>query len=181
MAIKNCRACGATNLAPVIDLGMQPPSNAFKKTALALEHSYPLRAVYCASCFLMQTDTDVPPTELFGDSYVYFSQNSQDWLDHTKRYCDMAVHKFGLDKDSSIVLEIGGNDGHLLVNLKDRVLRAINIEPSASVAKVSEAHHPLQRGGETPLDSLGEFFQSIHMNVFKMFLCLRPLVYSNTS
>lgn len=144
MVTKRCRACGGIHLVPIIDLGMQPPSNAFKKTPIAPETCYPLRAVYCAECFLMQINVDVPPTELFGSDYVYFSQNSQEWLKHTKQYCDMAIKKFGLRRDDSIVLEIGGNDGHLLVNLKDHVLRAINIEPSASVATVSA-----KRGIET--------------------------------
>jgi SAM-dependent methyltransferase len=139
-----CRACGESNLVPIIDLGAQPASNAFKKTSDQPEVLYPLRAVYCSYCFLMQLSYDAAPTELFGKEYAYFSQNSQDWLDHTQRYCAMAVKRFGLRKDDSIVLEIGGNDGHLLANLKDHVLRAINIEPSASVAAVSTG-----RGVET--------------------------------
>lgn len=139
-----CRACGCARLVPVIDLGEQPASNAFKRTASESEVVHPLRAAYCRDCWLMQLDHDVPPTELFGAGYAYFSANSEDWLEHTRRYCEMAVRRFGLNTSGSIVIEVGGNDGHLLAAIKDRVLRAINIEPSASVAAASSA-----RGVET--------------------------------
>lgn len=145
-----CRACGHARLVPIIDLGEQPASNAFKKTADALEVAYPLRAAYCGDCSLMQLDYDVAPTELFGAGYPYFSANSKDWLEHTRRYCEMAVRRFKLNRNSSIVIEIGGNDGHLLSIMKDRVLRAINIEPSFSVAAASSA-----RGVETWLQYFG--------------------------
>lgn len=129
-----CRGCGNPALRTIIDLGSQPPSNAYKRIQHAPERTYPLIAAYCTRCFLTQLVTDVNPAEVFNEGYAYFSQNSRSWLEHTARYCDMAVERFGLNAQDSIVLEIGGNDGHLLVNLKDRVLRAINIEPSRSVA-----------------------------------------------
>lgn len=130
-----CRAC-AGPLLPVIDLGMQPPSNAFLKSPTSRGLSYPLRAVVCQNCWLMQLSYDVSPFELF-DDYVYFSSGSREWLGHTKSYCDMIYQRLNLNKDSFVV-EIGSNDGHLLKNLKDRC-KVLGIDPSSSVAAVANA------------------------------------------
>ena len=131
-----CRAC-AGPLELVIDLGTQAPSNAFLKTQHPLDAvAYPLRAVVCQRCWLMQLDYDVSPFELF-DDYVYFSSGSKEWLEHTKNYCDMIYTRLGLH-EKSFVVEIGSNDGHLLKNLKDRC-NVLGIDPSSSVAAVANA------------------------------------------
>ena len=146
-----CRACASPHLAPIIDLGMQPPSNAFKKSLAELELSYPLRAVYCTECFLMQIDTDVPAKELFTSSYVYFSGQSQQWKQHCTNFAAAAIKRFGLNKQPTInarwagdtwgstVVEIGGNDGTSLLPFKPHVSRVFNVEPCKSVAAASEA------------------------------------------
>lgn len=146
-----CRGCGAYPLKSVLNLGPQPPSNAYKIEQFAKEIFYPLELVICPDCQLLQTGYDVPPETIFGSHYAYFSQNSHEWLEHTKDYCDMIYGRLALGSQSKVV-EIGGNDGHLLVNLKDRVERAVNIEPSGSVAEASIA-----RGVETRV----EFFDKI--------------------
>ena len=134
----NCRACGSARLRPVIDLGLQPASNALKKTADEAEKSYPLRAVYCAECFLMQTWKDVPPAEMFNADYVYFSGQSKQWVAHCTNFAATAIKRFGLSKDSCVI-EVGGNDGTSLIPFKPHVAAVWNIEPSGSVAKASEA------------------------------------------
>jgi SAM-dependent methyltransferase len=120
----------------VIDLGKQPPSNALKREQHATEKFYPLRAMVCANCFLMQLDTDVERSEMFNEDYVYLSGMSADWLRHCKDYADMAMKRFRLDRRSAVA-EIGGNDGSLLRNFYRKVDTTINIEPSESAAKLS--------------------------------------------
>ncbi len=134
-----CRACGGKHLELVINLGLQPPSNAYLNAANSLETLYPLRAVRCTDCHLMQLSHDVDSKQIFNADYAYFSSNSKEWLAHTEAYAKMAISKFGLRRDRSVVYEIGGNDGHLLKHIKDHVIRAVNIEPSKSVADASHA------------------------------------------
>lgn len=133
-----CRACEKESMAPVIDLGCQPASNALKKTADETEIGYPLRAVVCLSCYLVQTEIDVPPAEMFNADYVYFSGQSKQWVEHCAKYAAYAVKRFGLNKNSCVV-EIGGNDGTSLIPFKPHVAAVWNVEPSLSVAKASEA------------------------------------------
>jgi len=131
-----CRACHGVKLREVIDLGAQPPSNSFLKNVFVPENKFPLRAVLCTNCYLMQLDYDVPSRDIF-DDYVYFSSNSKEWLDHTRRYCDMIYERLRLNA-SSQVIEIGSNDGSLLENLKDRC-KVLGIDPSHTVAEVAIA------------------------------------------
>lgn len=130
-----CRACGGS-LDLVLDLGRQPVSNGYLNNRNDSEQLHPLRAVKCESCHLLQVDADVPPESMFGADYAYFSGVSAAWLKHTQDYAEFAIKHFGLGRES-VVIEIGGNDGHLLKHFNGTVARAINIEPSRSVAQVS--------------------------------------------
>ena len=116
------------------DLGMQPPSNAFLTSLadVAGEKKYPLRAMVCGACKLVQVDYDVAPEELFGD-YVYFSSYSDEWLAHAKAYCDMAQERFALNAHS-LVVELASNDGYLLKNFLLMGIPVLGIDPSDSVA-----------------------------------------------
>jgi C-methyltransferase C-terminal domain/Putative zinc binding domain/Methyltransferase domain len=134
-----CRSCGMNNVREFMDLGLQPASNALLESAEEVEQAWPLKAGVCESCWLIQTTTDVPADELFTKDYPYFSGQSAAWVKHCKDYAGMIVPRLGLNTDTSIVLEIGGNDGTLLKELKPKVLRAINIEPCKSVADASLA------------------------------------------
>jgi SAM-dependent methyltransferase len=120
------------------DLGMQAPSNAFLSSLddAAHEKRYPLRAVVCESCKLVQVDYDVAPEELFGN-YVYFSSYSDDWLAHATAYCEMAQRRFALGADS-LVVELASNDGYLLKNFLKMGIPVLGIDPSDTVAAAAE-------------------------------------------
>ena len=134
-----CRACGGTLSLTMADLGRQPPSNAFLAADAPLEGErlYPLRAVVCDSCRLVQLDYDVDPRELFGN-YVYFSSYSDDWLRHAAGYCRMAMQRFSLGSDS-LVVELASNDGYLLKNFVAAGVPVLGIDPSDTVARAAEA------------------------------------------
>jgi SAM-dependent methyltransferase len=132
---KTCRGCGGSRLDTVFaDLGTQPPANSYLRDPdeAARECSFPLRAVVCADCFLVQVDTDVPREQLFLD-YAYFSSFSESWLRHAKAYSEMAIERFEL-KSSSFVIEVASNDGYLLQNFVAAGIPCLGIEPSSTVA-----------------------------------------------
>ncbi len=133
-----CRACGGRLAVTMADLGMQAPSNAFLSSLddAAHEKRYPLRAVVCESCKLVQVDYDVAPEELFGN-YVYFSSYSDDWLAHATAYCEMAQRRFALGADS-LVVELASNDGYLLKNFLKMGIPVLGIDPSDTVAAAAE-------------------------------------------
>jgi SAM-dependent methyltransferase len=133
-----CRACDGELTVTFADLGMQPPANAFLSPSADLqqEKRYPLRAKVCGSCKLVQVDFDVPPRELF-DNYAYFSSYSDDWLAHAQQFGAMARERFNLNA-SSLVIELGSNDGYLLKGFVAAGIPVLGIDPSDTVAAAAE-------------------------------------------
>jgi hypothetical protein len=77
----------------------------------------------------------VDPKEIFTE-YAYFSSYSDAWLAHAKRYVDMTINRFNLNKNSKIV-EVASNDGYLLQYFVQKGLQVLGIEPAANVAKIA--------------------------------------------
>lgn len=144
-----CRFCAASVEAVVADLGMSPLANSYlpPERANAMEPFYPLRALVCEKCFLVQLEEFESPEHIFSD-YAYFSSYSSSWLEHSRRYSEQMIERFGLD-ESSHVVEIASNDGYLLQFFHERQIPVLGIEPAANVAKVA-----LQKG----IPTLVEFF-----------------------
>ena len=138
MSSMTCRFCGSRVRDTFCDLGMSPISNAFVpvNAAQSMEPFYPLHALYCRECHLVQLDEFQSPDEIFNDSYAYFSSYSQSWLDHARAYVDMMMSRFALGPQSQVV-EIASNDGYLLQYFKARGVPVLGIEPTANTAAVA--------------------------------------------
>ncbi len=144
-----CRFCGAPVEAVFADLGMSPLANSYlpPERANSMEPFYPLRALVCGKCFLVQLEEFETPEQIFSD-YAYFSSYSSSWLEHSRRYSELMIERLGLD-ESSHVVELASNDGYLLQYFRERQIPVLGIEPAANVAKVA-----LQKG----IPTLVEFF-----------------------
>jgi SAM-dependent methyltransferase len=147
----SCRFCGAAVEAVFADLGMSPLANSYlpPEAANSMEPFYPLRALVCGECFLVQLEEFQTPERIFSD-YAYFSSYSSSWLDHSRRYSEQMIARLGLG-DSSHVVEIASNDGYLLQFFHERQIPVLGIEPAANVAKVA-----LQKGIPTLVEFFGE-------------------------
>ena len=144
-----CRFCGAIVDGMFADLGMSPLANSYlpPERANGMEPFYPLRALVCGSCFLVQLEEFQTPERIFSD-YAYFSSYSSSWLEHSRQYAELMIERLGLDEGSHVV-EIASNDGYLLQFFHERQIPVLGIEPAANVAKVA-----LQKG----IPTLVEFF-----------------------
>ena len=145
-----CRFCGKTIDKVFIDLGSTAVANAFltKDDLSREERIYPLRALVCDNCFLVQVETYQSLDEIFSEDYVYFSSVSTSWLEHCKLYAEQVIGRFNLGLNS-LVIEIASNDGYLLQFFKERNIPCLGIEPTRSTADVCK-----KKGIET----LVEFF-----------------------
>jgi SAM-dependent methyltransferase len=123
------------------DLGSSPLANSYPTPADANrgERHYPLRALVCSRCLLVQLESYETPEAIFSD-YPYFSSISSSWLDHARRYCEMMIRRFGFDDESQIV-EIASNDGYLLRNFLEAGMHVLGIEPAANVAREAWRNH----------------------------------------
>ena len=135
----NCRHCHTPLKDIFIDLVNQPPSNSFlKKEQLDEPETYfPLKLFVCPDCFLVQIDEYKNSQEIFSDDYVYFSSFSSSWVEHAKRYVDMAEQRFSLDAES-MVMEIASNDGYLLQWFVKKGIPCLGIEPTGGTADAAE-------------------------------------------
>ena len=132
-----CRFCGAPLRDVFVDLGMSPLANSYRTVAdsRAMEPFYPLRALVCGNCFLVQLEDYETPDHIFAD-YAYFSSYSSTWLEHSRRYSRLAADRFSLGPDTSVV-EIASNDGYLLQYFQQDGIPVLGIEPAANVAQVA--------------------------------------------
>jgi SAM-dependent methyltransferase len=139
MSATACRFCGAPVEAVFADLGMSPLANAYLPAdrVNAMEPFYPLRALVCGKCFLVQLEEFETPEQIFSD-YAYFSSYSSSWLEHSKRYAEQMIERLQLDGDSQVV-EIASNDGYLLQFFREREIAVLGVEPAANVAEVAVA------------------------------------------
>jgi SAM-dependent methyltransferase len=161
MSGQPCRSCGAILTASFVDLGGQPISNAFR-TAEQLsspELFYPLRAMVCSNCKLVQLKDTASREAHFHANYVYFSSFSKSWLNHAQAYATAMIARFHLDATSRVV-EIASNDGYLLRNFNERGIPSLGVEPSANVAAAARAQGVETReaffGAETALEMAAE-------------------------
>jgi SAM-dependent methyltransferase len=133
-----CRFCGTKLRHSLVDLGMSPLCESYVSVEKAnqMEAFYPLHVYVCDSCFLAQLEQYVSAEDIFSE-YAYFSSYSDSWLGHARRYTEMIVSRFGLDR-RSVVMELASNDGYLLQYFVQRGIKAIGVEPAANVAAVAE-------------------------------------------
>ena len=133
----HCRFCSGP-LAEFVDLGMSPLCESFlaSEQLNAMEPFYPLIARVCENCFLVQLEEYVAPVHIFTE-YAYFSGFSDAWLNHARQYAAAMTEKLQLAA-SSLVIELGSNDGYLLQYFVQKGIRVLGIDPAANVAKAAE-------------------------------------------
>src|SRR6266850_8583701 len=84
-----CRFCSGPLTHTFVDLGMFPlcQTHVTLENLNAMEPFYPLHALVCDRCWLVQLQAYVAPSEIFSE-YAYFSSYSDSWVAHAHRYAD---------------------------------------------------------------------------------------------
>lgn len=144
-----CRFCGQPLQKTFVDLGMSPLCESYVpyERLDAMEPFYPLNVLVCENCLLVQLREYVRAEDIYSE-YAYFSSYSDSWLDHVRRYAEMAVNRFRLGP-KNLVVEVASNDGYLLQYFVAQGVPVLGIEPAANVAKVAQ---------EKGIPSLVKFF-----------------------
>lgn len=146
----NCRHCSTILNDVFVDLRSSPPSNSYlnQDALLSSEKWYPLRVLFCKSCWLVQTEDFVAEDEMFSDDYAYFSSFSSSFLKHAEEYVEKVSARFGLDGNSHVI-EVASNDGYLLQYFAKKAIPCLGIEPTLSTAEAAR---------EKGIEVLNEFF-----------------------
>lgn len=133
----NCRICGENIKKTFVDLGFTPLSNSYlKKNMLKNEKAFPLHALICKKCLLVQLEEFESPKKIFSD-YAYFSSYSKTWLKHAEEYVKKMKKRFSLNSND-LVMEIASNDGYLLQYFKKYNIPVLGVEPAENVAKIAK-------------------------------------------
>ncbi len=134
-----CRFCSSPLRDTFVDLGMSPLCESYlrREQLNLMEPFYPLHVRVCRKCFLVQLEAYVSGEDIFTE-YAYFSSYSDSWVEHSRRYTDLAIERLGLN-EQSLVVEIASNDGYLLQHFVKRGVPVLGIEPARNVAEAAEA------------------------------------------
>ncbi len=129
--INGCQVCGGNNLRSILFLGYIPPVNTMPEVGSVAEEqaSYPLELLRCEDCTLVQIGLEVSPEVLFPYSYPYLSGTTRILRDNFAGLYAECAALFDLEPEDLIV-DIGSNDGTLLVNFHESGRRVLGIEPS---------------------------------------------------
>jgi 2-polyprenyl-3-methyl-5-hydroxy-6-metoxy-1,4-benzoquinol methylase len=134
--VTECRGCGASELASVLDLGSQPLANELSTRPTEPDPAFPLHLRICRSCGLGQLGEFVPPERIFAHDYPYLSSVSTSWVAHARRYAEQVVEELRLGP-GDLVVEVASNDGYLLEQLAGLGITVLGVEPAGGAAEVA--------------------------------------------
>lgn len=136
----HCRSCGSTDLSIFLSLGNLPLSDGLLEPRQLVESEprYPLDVAFCSNCSLVQILETVPPEELFGADYPYFSSFTDTLLRHSQANVQerIAERKLG---NASLVVELASNDGYLLQYYKAQGIPVLGVDPAPGPVAAARA------------------------------------------
>ncbi len=135
--LDRCQVCGGQELERILELGHQPPCDSLLTPAQLREAEarYPLNFCVCTTCWLAQIDYAVAPEVLFHPDYPYRSGITSSLRRNLQATAETVIERAAVEPDS-LVVDIGSNDGTLLLGFKDRGMRVLGVE-ATNVAQIA--------------------------------------------
>lgn len=115
-SIERCRACGARDLALVLDLGEQMLTGVFPRSTAEQVTTGPLQLVKCMAaggCGLLQLAHSYDLGEMYGDNYGYRSGLNPSMVRHLGAKVARILDTITL-RPGDLVVDVGANDGTTL-------------------------------------------------------------------
>ncbi len=130
-----CRSCGKAGLRVFLSLGELPASDGLLAPHQwdRAEPRWPLDVAFCPACTLVQILETVPPEQLFGEGYRYFSSFTDRIVRHAADNvaARLAERRLGAD---SLVVELASNDGYLLKHYQAAGVPVLGVDPAPGPA-----------------------------------------------
>lgn len=140
-----CRHCNGETIL-INDFGQMPIANAFTRTVEEDSFRFHLTTSFCGTCKLFQLNENPKVQQMFHGAYPFFTSTSKTMIKHFSEFYDQ--YKPNTEKDP-FVLEIGSNDGSLLIRAKNDGFRHLGVDPSGNV---------VERAREQGINAISEFF-----------------------
>lgn len=132
--ITTCRACGSDKLVDVLDLGIQYVSD-FRKDD-SRPNSYPIKAVICGDCMLVQLRHTTPSGDMYHENYGFKSGVSNSIKNDLH---DIVFHAQSFKDSPKSWLDIASNDGTLLSYVPKAAYR-VGVDPIGFLCKEAEQY-----------------------------------------
>ena len=139
-----CQVCNSNKLNLILDLGHQPLCDSLltKEMLNQPETTYPLRMFWCEECSLAQLNYCVDGNVVFHPYYPYRTGVTKELVEYLNGMSSSLISKYNLKHDD-LVVDLGSNDGTLLMGFKEHEIRVLGAEPT-NIAKIAN-----QNGIET--------------------------------
>lgn len=126
-----CQLCDSTNLHKFLSLGHHPNPDGFLEEKRLREHEifYPLDVFLCEDCKLVQLQYAPNPSALFTDDFIYTTGSSKELVDNFRSLSEIIINRFK-PTENDLIVEIGSNDGTMLLNFVPHKLNILGIDPS---------------------------------------------------
>lgn len=129
-----CRLCDSTNVEMVLKLEPIPLSENYcndSETGKSAKR-YPVDLYMCSDCGHVQ-QLDVIDSKSLWDNYTYYSGEAKGMPEHFQQVTEDIIKDFS-PEIGSLVIDIGSNDGSLLVPFKRRGYKVLGIDPAKEIA-----------------------------------------------
>ena len=127
---KNCRVCCSKNIEEVFELKSSPPGDLFlpkNKLHMSID-KYPLTLAICTDCGYLHLPYVLDPEISYGN-YVYETKITVGLSKHYLEYAKDIISYGGI-APSSLVVDLGSNDGTMLKAFQDCKMKVLGVEPS---------------------------------------------------
>lgn len=101
------------------------------------EKFFELAPAYCGNCGMVQLIDQPDPGDMFHENYAFFARTSKYMMAHFKKFAEAVIAGPLRGKKDPFVVELGSNDGIMLINFKEAGIRHLGVEPSANVAEAA--------------------------------------------
>lgn len=129
-----CRSCQSENITEFLDLGEQYVSDF--RTDNSKPPKYPLQAVICENCMLVQLNFTTPSGEMYHKNYGFKSGISNSIKNDLKDVVSTALE---YQENPRTWLDIASNDGTLLSFVPQSIYR-VGVDPIEKYCKEAEAY-----------------------------------------
>lgn len=148
---RSCRLCNSRDLELVLPIASSAIADEYitKESLNKPQTSFPLDIFLCKNCKHLQL-LDVVAPEILFRNYTYVTKISLGLVEHFRKLSKHLILGLGLSP-SSLIIEMGSNDGTLLQFLKSEGYRVLGIDPALEIAK---------RATESGVETLPDFFTS---------------------
>ena len=142
--IDKCQVCNSSNLKLILDLGHQPLCDSLLTEEMLNqpETTYPLRMFWCEACSLVQLDYCVDGSIVYHADYPYRTGITKELVEYLNGMSSSIISKYNLKHDD-LVVDLGSNDGTLLMGFKEHGIKVLGVEPT-NISKIAN-----QNGIET--------------------------------